>query len=79
MRLIAVIIIACTSLLGLSGCDSEKPRTMQWYIDNPDEIKRVKDKCRKENDKGYKTEGVLKENCASANKATARLIRDNLG
>ena len=33
----------------LSGCE-EQPKTKQWFIDNPDEMNKVFDKCQKSGD-----------------------------
>ena len=75
MKFLTAFVIAVTAA-GLVGCGAEKPRTSDWYRENPEEIKKVLDKCKAENDKGYKAEGVLKENCQSARKAQGRMIRD---
>lgn len=61
----------------LTGCE-EKVRTVSYYVDNKDEIEKVLDKCRKENDKGYEVEGNLKENCENARRARSQITRDTI-
>ncbi|MBE0407931.1 EexN family lipoprotein [Psychrobacter sp. AOP22-C1-22] len=79
MKKLASVMIAAIAVLSLNGCSAEKARTSDWYKENPEEIKKVQAKCKAENDKGYKVEGVLKENCAAARVATRHLIRNAIG
>ena len=76
MKILASVLLLAVTAVGLSGCGEEKARTSDWYRENPAEIKKVQEKCKAENEKGYKVEGVLKENCQSARKAQSRMIRD---
>lgn len=78
MKILASVLLFVVTAVGLSGCGEEKARTSTWYRENPAEIKKVKAKCQAENDKGYKVEGVLKENCQAARKAESRMIRDSV-
>ncbi|ROR11546.1 EexN family lipoprotein [Erwinia sp. JUb26] len=47
-------------LLIISGC-KEEAKTTQWYIDHPDELKAVYEKCQKTGD--------ASDNCKNANEA----------
>lgn len=76
MKILASSLLFALTAVGLVGCGEEKPRTSDWYRENPAEIKKVQDKCRAETDKGYKVEGVLKENCKAASRAHSRMLRD---
>lgn len=78
MKILASVLLFAVTAVGLSGCGEEKARTSDWYRENPTEIRKVLDKCKAENEKGYKTEGVLKENCQSAIRAQSRMIRDRM-
>ncbi|WP_406947561.1 EexN family lipoprotein [Psychrobacter lutiphocae] len=64
--------------LTLTGCGEEKVRTVSYYTENPDEIEKVQYRCNAENDKGYKVEGNLAENCKNARRAKMKLIRSAL-
>lgn len=76
MKILASVLLFTVTAVGLGGCGEEKARTSAWYLENPKEIRKVLDKCKAENKKGYKTEGVLKENCQSARSAQRRMIQN---
>lgn len=60
---IAVIVITSTLLV---GCGEEKLRTSSYYKENPKELGKIIEKCKAENEKGYKPEGNFGENCNTA-------------
>ncbi|WP_339343271.1 EexN family lipoprotein [uncultured Psychrobacter sp.] len=77
MKALSSVMVAVLAVLALTGCGEEEVRTTRWYQDNPDEIKKVQERCKAENEKGYKVEGALKENCDAARRARSIIIRDN--
>ncbi|MBE0406061.1 MULTISPECIES: EexN family lipoprotein [Psychrobacter] len=81
MKNLNLIGIAVISVLSLAACGEEGKKVLstQHYIDNPSEIKKIKDKCKAERDKGYTVEGALKENCRNAGKARNKLVGAALG
>lgn len=80
MKALNLISIAVISVLSLAACEEDqKVLSTQHYVENPSEIKKVKDKCKAERDKGYVVEGALKENCRNAGKAQNKLVGAALG
>ncbi|MGP9669663.1 EexN family lipoprotein [Psychrobacter sp. AOP31-A1-22] len=81
MKALNLISIAVISVLSLAACGEEDQKVLstQHYVENPSEIKKVKDKCKAERDKGYVVEGALKENCRNAGKAQNKLVGAALG
>lgn len=71
-------ILASMLTLILTGCGEEKVRTVSYYAENPDEIEKVQNRCKAENDKGYKVESNLAENCKNAHRAQMKLLRSAL-
>lgn len=62
----------------LTGC-GEKPRSVQYYRDNPNEIQAVHDRCDAESKKGTPPDSVLKQNCDNATKAMVDNLRNAIG
>ncbi len=60
---IAAIVVTSTLLV---GCGEEKLRTSSYYKENPKELGKMIEKCKAENEKGYKPEGNFGENCNTA-------------
>jgi len=79
MKVLHLISVATISVLALTACGEEKVRNVQYYTENPKEIKKTTDKCKAERDKGYEVEGALKENCRNANSASRKLVSAALG
>lgn len=64
--------------LSLTGC-GEKPRSVQYYRDNPKEIQVVHDRCDEAVKKGSPPDSVLKQNCDNATKAMVDNLRNAIG
>ena len=76
--------ITTTLLLSalLVGCGEDKLMTASYYKENPKALEKILEKCKAENDKGYKPEGNFGENCSTARRVRDRImmqrIRDNV-
>lgn len=80
MKLINLFTAAILSSVLLTACSSEKPRSGEYYWDNPKKAQETYEKCAEESKKGYKPEGVFAENCKTVlpiyRQQQRRAIRD---
>ena len=70
--------VFCITILVLTACGEPKVMTSKYYIDNPDEIKKVLAECKEEGEKGYKVEGNLAENCENARYANSVIWKQKI-
>ena len=71
------VMILIMFILLLSGC-SEKPRTVKYYVEHPDEIRPTLKHCDEQTQKNGKLDDVLKQNCQNAIKANVDIIRSKI-
>ncbi|MGP9830530.1 EexN family lipoprotein [Psychrobacter sp. AOP1-A1-60] len=78
MKLINLTTTASLAAIMLVGCGGEKPRTSNYYLQNPDEMTEVIDKCSEMSRNGETISDVLSKNCRKAMIASSKMIHSSL-
>lgn len=77
MKVFKMLAVLSISLLTLTACE-EKVRSVSYYNENPDEMRKMKEKCELEREKGYELEGTLAQNCKNATSVSISSIASRI-
>lgn len=72
-----MLAVLSTLVFTLTACE-EKVRSVSYYNENPDEVRKMKEKCELEREKGYELEGTLAQNCKNATSVSISSIASRI-